>query len=307
MVRIHGLEKASLNGVLAVLQAPYSADRWVVQPLGGSSGAPVALRVQQLRMARRMSETAMGGLVVATILSVLLVAVALQSGPFSKVRALVPMASLMWYLTTLAVCYWLHAPLLADGVIVPAISEMGISSSGRLMYRVGFGLCGFMLAITMVAVHSLFSRFHPATPGLESGFYSGLLASAGIALQGLCTLRLTFSAETGAHFLGAVLTMMGAFSHASAWNDWFDALPKTSPLFRRGYQSWGLRLRREMLQQAGGPGVSVMFAIPLLLQAGKRLGFFSEINILENCMGFMQWTLVACIGIFFCSYAFDLC
>lgn len=270
VVRIHGLQKASLNGVLAVLQAPYS-ERWVVQPLDGA--APVALRVQHLRMARRMSETAMGGLVVATILSVLLVAVALQSGPFSKVRALVPMASLMWYLTTLVACYWLHAPLLADGVIVPAISEMGISTSGRLMYRVGFGFCGFMLAITMVVVHSLFSRFHPGT-GLESGLYSGLLASAGIALQGLCTLRLTFSAETGAHFLGAVLTMMGAFSHTSSWNDWFDALPKTSPLFRRGYQSWGLRLRREMLQQAGGPGVSVMFVIPLLLQAGKRLGFF---------------------------------
>ena len=41
-----------------VLQAPYS-EGWVVQPLDGA--APVALRVQHLRMARRMSETAMGG------------------------------------------------------------------------------------------------------------------------------------------------------------------------------------------------------------------------------------------------------
>ena len=42
-----------------VLQRPYS-ERWVVQPLDGSA-APVALRVQHLRLARRMSETAMGG------------------------------------------------------------------------------------------------------------------------------------------------------------------------------------------------------------------------------------------------------
>ena len=31
-----------------------------------------------------------------------------------------------------------------------------------------------------------------------------------------------------------------------------------------------------------------MFAIPLLLQAGKRLGMFSELNVLENCMGLMH-------------------
>ena len=33
-----------------------------------------------------------------------------------------------------------------------------------------------------------------------------------------------------AHFLGAALTMLGAMSHGSSCNDWFDSLPKTSPL-----------------------------------------------------------------------------
>ena len=36
-----------------------------------------------------------------------------------------------------------------DGVIVPAISEMGISTSGRLMYRVGFGVLAAAVVCTV--------------------------------------------------------------------------------------------------------------------------------------------------------------
>jgi len=263
---------------------------------------PVAVRIEHMRMGRRLSESAQWGLVIATMLSVLLVAMTFQNG--SKLKALVPFSSLVWYLATLLICYWLHAPLLADGVVVPAISEMGVST-GRFMYRLGFGSCGFLLAMTLLQVHALFNRSHPSS-AWETGLYWGLVSAMGIALQGVCTLRLTFGWETCAHFTGAALTMLGAMSHGSSCNDWFDSLPKTSPLLQRGLQSWGLKLRRD-LQQAASHGTLVMFAIPLLLQAGKRLGMFSELNVLENCMGLMQWTLVAGIAIFFCSYAFDLC
>lgn len=222
------------------------------------------------------------------MISVLLVAVALQAGPNSKLRAAVPIASLAWYLATLSSCYWLHAPLLADGVLVPAISEMGISASGRFMYQVGFGFCGFLLAITLLQVHLLFNKYHP---GLGcTGLYSGLLASAGISLQGVCTLRLQFGLETLAHFLGAMITMVGAVSHATACNEWFDALPTNSPLLRTGWHGLGLWIRRNLFQQANSHGMMMMFGVPLLLQIGKILGFFAELNVVENCMGILSRT-----------------
>ncbi|CAK9058555.1 Hypothetical protein SCF082_LOCUS31188 [Durusdinium trenchii] len=300
VVRLTG-RTGPLDGALALLVARREG-AWVVRPMGSRSVVPV--KKEQLRVARSLSHAALLGLVLATVISVLLVAVALQAGPNSKLRAAVPIASLAWYLATLSSCYWLHAPLLADGVLVPAISEMGISASGRFMYQVGFGFCGFLLAITLLQVHLLFNKYHP---GLGcTGLYSGLLASAGISLQGVCTLRLQFGLETLAHFLGAMITMVGAVSHATACNEWFDALPTNSPLLRTGWHGLGLWIRRNLFQQANSHGMMMMFGVPLLLQIGKILGFFAELNVVENCMGILQWLLVASIASFFCSYAFDL-
>lgn len=42
------------------------------------------------------------------------VAMTFQNG--SKLKALVPFTSLVWYLATLLICYWLHAPLLAEAL-----------------------------------------------------------------------------------------------------------------------------------------------------------------------------------------------
>lgn len=50
--------------------------------------------------------------------------------------------------------------------------------------------------------------------------------------------------------------MMGAFSHASSWNDWFDALPKTSPLCLGTvpYVAWYSALEPELAGRFGSSG-----------------------------------------------------
>ena len=182
-----------------------------------------------------------------------------------------------WYLATVAGCYWLHEPLLAAGVLIPAISEMGVSKHGRFMYRTGFGVCGLMLAVTLLLVQRRF-RSHDID---ETVLYWGLLASLGISLQGLCALRLSLGLETLCHFLGAMITILGAVSHATACNDWFASLPPASPLLK----GVGPSIRRQ-LSSSESHGI-LLFALPLLLQAGQRLGCFKELNVLENCMGLM--------------------
>ena len=42
-----------------VVQAPHSSDRWVVQPMGANH--PVAVRMEHMRMGRRLSESAQWG------------------------------------------------------------------------------------------------------------------------------------------------------------------------------------------------------------------------------------------------------
>ena len=185
------------------------------------------------------------------------------------------------------------------------------------MYRTGFGTCGLLLTVTLLLVQRRLRIYHPLR---EEMLYWGLLAAFGISLQGLCTLRLNLSIETVFHFLGAMITMLGAVSHANASNDWFAALPKTSPLL----QNLGPTIRQQLLSTESH-GI-LIFTLPLLLQAGQRLGCFKELNVLENCMGLMplgrrsaiqlhhaksvaaarQWLMVAAIAAFFCSYFFDL-
>ncbi|CAE7251495.1 unnamed protein product [Symbiodinium pilosum] len=289
VVRIHGLHsKPSLNDALALVVGKHSEDRWVVRPT--SSPDSVAVRYTNLHRARELSEGLRQSIFTAAALSVLLVALAARAGTRSRLRAFVPLASLLWYLVAVLGCYWVHSPLLGSGVYIPAISEMGVSSPARLLYRVAFGLCGFLLAVTLLQMYDLACSHHPEeTTAQDSGLLWGLLASFGIALQGVCTLRLDFAAETALHLGGAMLTMFGTFSHAERSNEWFESLPVGSPLLRRGWRGFGLYLRRDRFQAlaSGGTPLMVMFAVPLLLEGAKRLGLLSEMNLVENCMGVM--------------------
>ena len=209
-------------------------------------------------------------------------------GPRSRLRALVPLVSLLWFLLALLGCYWIHAPLLASGVYVPAISEMGVSGSARLLYRVAFGLCGLLLAVTLLQMHDLMSSHHPDTSAQNAGLLWGLLASFGISLQGVCTLRIDFGLETALHLAGAMLTMLGTLSHAERSNGWFNSLPPGSPMLRQGWRGFGVSLRDHFQGLTSGNSLLVaMFTVPLVLQGAKRLGLFAELNVLENCMGLM--------------------
>ena len=289
VVRLHGLQsKLPLNGALALILLKHSEGRWVVRPYGVTS-EPVAVRTANMQRGRELPESLRQGLFVAVALSVLLVAVAARAGPRSRLRALVPVASLLWFLVAVLGCYYLHAPLLASGVYVPAISEMGISSSARLLYRVAFGLCGFLLAVTLLQMHDLMSKHHSDISVQDSGLLWGLLASFGITLQGVCTLRLDFGMETVLHLSGAMVTMFGTFSHAERSNGWFKSLPDGSPLLRRGWRGFGLSLRKDHFEAlgSGSSPLLAIFMVPLLLQGGKRLGLFAELNVVENCMGIM--------------------
>ena len=66
VVRLHGLQRVALNGLLAlVLRAPArdardAPERWVVQPLGSSTA--VAVRRENLRLAREITERGLLGL-----------------------------------------------------------------------------------------------------------------------------------------------------------------------------------------------------------------------------------------------------
>ena len=160
VVRIHGLHsKPSLNDALALVVGKHSEDRWVVRPT--SSPDSVAVRDTNLHRARELSEGLRQSIFTAAALSVLLVALAARAGTRSRLRAFVPLASLLWYLVAVLGCYWVHSPLLGSGVYVPAISEMGVSSPARLLYRVAFGLCGFLLAVTLLQMYDLACSHHP--------------------------------------------------------------------------------------------------------------------------------------------------
>merc|ERR1711920_104127 len=117
----------------------------------------------------------------------------------------------------------------------------GISGVGRYVYRVGFGLCGALLASTVIQLHYLCKPHLAAVAANPSkdpmappdpGIVWGLAAAGGCALQGVCTLRLDFGLETVAHLGGAVLVLMGTMQHAVASNAWFSSLPEDSPLLQ---------------------------------------------------------------------------
>jgi len=338
VVRLFGLKAQGameLNGTMGVVIAQRSQEtkgenssgsaideadtRWVVKLMG--SDRSVAVRCANLTTARAGPASLHRLLMAGAVFSIVVASLAHAAGPATMTCGAAPLCSLFWYVTTVSWCYWLHSPLLADGVFAPAISEMAVSYPARLVYRVGFGLCGLLLAVTVLEVSVLTDKHHvlKATNDTEQGSPSaelslgigwGLVAAGGVALQGVCTLRVEGGAETAVHLGGAMLAMMGAMQHGAASNAWFSALPKDSPLLREGLGAWGLWLRRDAMQQAtasGGGLLVFLFAIPLIMQAASRMGSSSGGgSAVVNGMGLMQWTIVAGIALFFSTYTLDL-
>jgi len=340
VVRLFGLKAQSatqLNGTMGVVikraqetegdSSPGSASieadaRWIVKLMGG--GKSVAVRRANLTTARAGPASLQHLLMAGAVLSVTIASLAHAAGPATIACGAVPLCSLLWYVLTISWCYWLHSPLLADGVFAPAISEMAVSHPARLVYRVGFGFCGLLLAVTMLEVlvltenHHAFIKRNETEQGSSSAEVSlgigwGFLAAGGVALQGICTLRVEGGTETALHLGGAMLAMMGAMQHGAASNAWFSALPEDSPLLRQGRGAWGLWLRRDAMQWAteGGGGLLLLllFAIPLVMQAASRMGKSSDGSAgsaTVNCMGLMQWAIVAGIAMYFSTYTLDL-
>jgi len=338
VVRLLGLKAqgaTQLNGSMGVVteqcarktegdNSPCSASteadvRWVVKVMGG--GRSVAVRRANLTTARAGPAVLHHLLMAGAVLSVTIAALAHAAGPATMTCGAAPLCSLLWYVLTVSWCYWLHSPLLADGVFAPAISEMAVSHPARLVYRVGFGLCGLLLAVTMLEVSILTEKHHAVKTAVETpqgspseevslGVGWGLMAAGGVALQGICTLRVEGGEETVLHLGGAMLAMMGAMWHGAASNAWFSALPEDSPLLRKGHGAWGLWLRRDAMQQAtangGGLLLLLLFAIPLIMQAASRMGKSSSGSAMVNVMGLMQWAIVAGIALFFSTYTLDL-
>jgi len=337
VVRLFGLKAqgaTELNGSMGVVigqrareaagdNSPGSASveadaRWMVRVMG--SGRNVAVRRTNLTTARAGPAFLHHFLMAGVVFSVTMASLAHAAGPSTLTCGAAPLCSLLWYVLTVSWCYWLHSPLLADGVFAPAISEMAVSRPARLVYRVGFGLCGLLLAVTMLEVFVLTEKHHAFIKGNETeqgssnaevplGIGWGLLAAGGVALQGVCTLRVEGGAETVLHLGGAMLAMMGAMQHGAASNAWFSALPEDSPLLRQGRGAWGLWLRRDAMQQAtasGGGLLLLLFAIPLVMQAASRMGKSSGGSAMVNGMGLMQWAIVAGIALFFSTYTLDL-
>lgn len=277
--------------------------RWVIRVMGGDPSKLVAVREENLYTARAGPAWLQSALAIAAAGTVAVGAVAMAAGAGTCLSGLAPLCSLVWYLTTLAVCYWLHAPLLQDGVWCPAISEMGVSRPAKLVYRVGFGVCSSMLALTVLLLRDLALRHDSTgTPGIEWG----LAAAAGVALQGVCVLNLDVGFETIAHLGGAMLAMMGTMQHGQASNKWFSALPKESPLLRQGLASMGLWLRRDAADLMQSGIVMVLFLIPLVMQLMSRLAGGGSGNAVGNSMGVMQWVIVSCIAGFYTTYILDL-
>ena len=69
VVRLHSLQKLSLNGALAMVVSKQSEDRWVVHP--NASPEPVAVRSANLHRARELPEQLRQAVFAAVALSVL--------------------------------------------------------------------------------------------------------------------------------------------------------------------------------------------------------------------------------------------
>jgi len=301
--RVAGLERAPhLNGEIGELLRQTEAGRWVVRVRSGLK----AVRPENLYPAAAeipdAARRGLGGAAAAT--AHLLLELARSGGHRAPSAAMLPTSILVWILTTLAGCYWLHRPLSSPEAILPGISEMGIAPPARGVYRSGSATVGLLLACT-VWLYSTLLLPHLAD-GAAAGRAAesanmGYVAALGVAVQGIFTLETGLSVQTLLHFAGAIAFVLGTMWHADASNALFTDLGDTalavSPAARAA-----ISVRRVCSE-----GLPVMlFMVPIGLQLWHwASGSETKGGRLQNVIGLAQWALVLNFAVFYCTYAFD--
>mmetsp|Transcript_88313 Transcript_88313/g.175556 ORF Transcript_88313/g.175556 Transcript_88313/m.175556 type:complete len:323 (-) Transcript_88313:118-1086(-) len=301
--RVAGLERTPhLNGEIGELLRQTEAGRWVVRVRSGYK----AVRPENLHpAATEVPEGAcrgLGGAAAAT--AHLLLELARSGGHRAPSAAMLPTSVLVWIVTTLAGCYWLHRPLISPEAMLPGISEMGIAPPARGVYRSGSATVGLLLACT-VRLYSTLLLPHLAD-GTAAGRAAesanmGYVAALGIAVQGVFTLEAGLSLQTLLHFAGAIAFVLGTMWHADASNALFadlgDSALAVSPSARAAIS----------VRRACSEGLPIML---LTLPVGLQLwhwatGAEGRGGRLQSVIGLAQWALVLDFAIFYCTYACD--
>lgn len=301
--RVVALERTPhLNGEIGELLRQTEAGRWVVKVRGGLK----AVRPENLHPAAAevpdAARRGLGGAAAAT--AHLLLELARSGGHRAPSAAMLPTSVLVWIVTTLAGCYWLHRPLSAPEAVLPGISEMGIAPPARGVYRSGSATVGLLLAC-MVRLYSILLLPHLADSAAAGraaeSANMGYVAALGVAVQGIFTLETGLSAQTLLHFAGAIAFVLGTMWHADASNALFTDLGDTALAVSPSARA-AIGVRR-----ACSEGLPVML---LLVPVGLQLwhwcmGSESKGGRLQNMIGIAQWALVLNFAIFYCSYSCD--
>jgi len=235
---------------------------------------------------------------------------------------LAPACSLAWILGTVRGCYVLHMCLKDPTVTFPQISELGIGPRcSKALYRIGFAASAALHA-AMVLVHKDLALPHLPYGDGDLGWdftWFGLLAAAGVALQGVFLLEAKLSSQTVVHLLGALLFFYGAWSHmGAAQRLYFPELPvedspdfddiagalqlaAESALLRHPFVSFLVYFRHYILMRAP----LALFVLPLLSQFSERVG--SQLgSSARSMMGLAQWLVVLNFALIFVSYGPEL-
>lgn len=301
--RVVGLEQTpNLNGEIGELLRQNEAGRWIVRVRSGLK----AVRPENLHPAASevpdAARRGLGGAAAAT--AHLLLELARSGGHRAPSAAMLPTSVLIWIVTTLAGCYWLHRPLSAPDAVLPGISEMCIAPPARGVYRSGSATVGLLLACT-VRLYSTLLLPHladgAAAARAAESTNMGYVAALGVAVQGVFTLETGLSAQTLLHFAGAIAFVLGTMWHADASNALFTDLGDTALAVSPSARA-AIGVRR-----ACSEGLSVMLIlVPVGVQAWHWVtGSESRGGRLQNMIGIAQWALVLNFAVFYCTYACD--
>eukprot|EP00930_Biecheleria_cincta_P100759 TRINITY_DN92380_c0_g1_i1.p1 TRINITY_DN92380_c0_g1~~TRINITY_DN92380_c0_g1_i1.p1 ORF type:complete len:349 (+),score=61.26 TRINITY_DN92380_c0_g1_i1:31-1077(+) len=173
-------------------------------------------------------------------------------------------------------------------------------------------------------------ELRPHMDSQDEELLSGLLrwghaASAGVVLQGVCTLSHDgLNAQNFVHWGGALLFMGSAQAHGRASNELYEKAARRRPgLLETVAVQWSSWLRHIISNYSS----MVMFMLPLLVQffpaASKTAPAASESSSsteaastgqeqlpmdpqMMNVMGLMQWGIILQFAVFFCTYTADL-
>jgi len=168
------------------------------------------------------------------------------------------------------------------------------------------------------------NALEPADALLDRTLWWGHAASAGVALQGVFTLKHEVDLQCFVHWGGAVLFMAGAMQHGKAGNELYDRAQagKKSPLMTGHRLKLAMRMRHCIVEYSS----LVMFMVPLLMQLfpgepkgpnatddrqseppSKVAAKAAEIDPrMMNAMGLMQWGIILQFAVFFLTYTVDL-